>query len=196
MYTSSGLRQAEGFIRCALTGMRLSLVCGIGLLLAAPSALASDNTPPPRLVAGLPSCSAADLAVSNDDENGAFDATMHSGTRLTVRNEGRRACRLARWPRLEFLDAGQRPVAVAFERVVRQAINAPEQPLGLAPGESATSVLRWVSGDAYGDGNCHPTTQLRVRIKARAVSTPLDARLCSPAKQPAQIERSPLRTGP
>jgi hypothetical protein len=162
-------------------------------------ALAAGIATPP------PPCSTAGLAISLDDQGGAFNGMSHSGTRLAVRNNGSAPCRLPQFSPVVFRDAkgDMLPIASTDTRQGRQGlIREPGALLGaltltLLPGRSASSTLRWVSGDVYDHGRCiRPRTiELRLRPGDRA-HVRFEGTLCGEKQKPLLVDQSPFELAP
>lgn len=100
-----------------------------------------------------PSCSAAQLSLALDDENGYFNGMSHSGTLLVLRNLGPNACTVPGRPELGFEDTAHHPLPISL-RLPRGMHPGPVIPPVVIPaGTEVTSQLRWVSSDAFGGNN-------------------------------------------
>jgi len=150
-------------------------------------------------------CSVAGLAISLDDQGGAFNGMSHSGTRLTMRNTGSAPCRLPRFSPVVFRDAkgNMLPIASTDTRQARQGvIREPGALLGaltltLLPGRSAWTTLRWVSGNVYDHGRCVRPATIELRLRP---GDPADVRfegtLCGEKQKPVLVDQSPFELAP
>ena len=149
---------------------------------------------PPSVVAvpAPPACRAAGLSLATDAQGGAFDGMSHAGTALLIRNTGRRACSLGGLPRVGF--AGARGAILPIVRRVPVGMHpGPVVPaLRLAPGATATTGLRWVSGEVFDRSRCFSPARIVVTIGRESLRVPLTARLCGPADAAATFDQPPL----
>ncbi len=154
----------------------------------------SQNTAPS---AAVPLCTPDQLSLATDDENGSFDGMSHSGTLLVLRNLGSGACRVPSIPQITLSDA-KGPLNVKFSVTGSRFMHpGPAMlPVVVAAGAELTSSLRWVSGDAYGNGVCVNATALHIQVAGRDVSTPWNKQLCGDKIKGIQAEMTALRPDP
>lgn len=123
-----------------------------------------------------PPCSASQLSIAVDSENGNFDGMSHSGTLLVLRNIGPVRCTVAGFPALTFLDAANHPLPLSRE-VSRGMHPGPViVPVTVVPGAELTATLRWISSDVVRPGSCYTASSLSVKIdqeKQEKLSTKL-----------------------
>lgn len=142
-------------------------------------------------------CAASDLQLVLDSQNGAFDGMSHTGTFMTVKNKGGKACLLPAYPSVQFqTDDGK---SVPVKRQAADGDTPAEDTLQtgidlVLPRQSALhSALRWVSGDVYGGPHdCHTVTSLVVTVGGNRLSYPLHSIFCSPEQGRVVVEQSPL----
>ena len=101
-------------------------------------------------------CTAGQLSLSFDGEQGNFDGMSHSGTLLVLRNFGASACTVLPRPVLSFEDSARRPVAFVTAPTPRDASGA-----GAAAGRN-TSRGRGDGRDALGFRRCLRWSSLRL----------------------------------
>lgn len=128
-----------------------------------------------------PDCAAADLALSFDGRDGAFDGMQHGGTLMVVRNRGAGRCRIPGLPRITFAGPGGGALPIRFAPPPGMHPGPVVLPVSLAPGATASAELRWVSGDAFPGGRCYRTTTVRVSFGAAALDAPFTEQFCGPA---------------
>lgn len=126
-------------------------------------------------------CTALDIALSFDTADGEFNGMSHSGAYLVLTNIGLRTCTVPRRPQITWLG------------ITNATLNAqPDTPKGmhpgpvltsiaLAPGKSARSALRWVSGEVYDHNTCANIAKGTVKLEKGEVSAPLQSRMCGDA---------------
>jgi hypothetical protein len=151
-------------------------------------------SPSSSLAAALPpSCSASQLSVGLDQENGYFDGMSHSGTLLVLRNLGPQACSVPAQPTLAFEDAQHHPVRVSLQA----ATGMHPAPTVVIPVEAeVTSQMRWVSGDVYDGHNCVSPAYVTIPIGSDNLSTQFNGTLCGPPGPPPTYTMTPLQRDP
>ena len=137
-------------------------------------------------------CLPAQLAVTLDSKNGAFDGMSQSGALLELRNTGHTACTLTSLPTLRFEDAKQQPLTVA-RRIPRGMHPGPALlPVAVAPGQQVASRLRWVASDAFDAGNCVTPAFVSLEMKGGTLRVPFDHVMCAAAGDTAYFDQGPL----
>lgn len=128
-------------------------------------------------------CSADQLSLAVDNENGNFNGMSHSGTLLVLRNLGPEACTVAGFPKILFTDAANTTLPIT-RQVPRGMHPGPVvRPVTILPEAELTSRLRWVSGEVYPHSQCFTPATLVVVIGDQKLTTPLAARICGPANK-------------
>ncbi len=157
-------------------------------------ALANAATSSPASVPRLRDCSASQLSITFDGENGNFSGMSQSGTLLVVRNIGATACRVPALPELHFEDSAHQ--ALSIERQVPKGMHPGPVvvPVGIAPGAEATALLHWVSGDVYDGHHCVSSATAIVQIGASEYRQTFSGHFCSPANTPATFTQAWLKT--
>ncbi len=172
-------------------------LCVVALLASAP-ALASAQQPPARTVMALRPCTAVDLSPAADNENGAFDATSHSGTLVVLRNLSPTACSVPGIPQLTLLDAASKPLSATPELPGARFLHPGPVvlPVPVAPGAEVTATMRWVSGAVYTDNLCLDARSLAITIAGQKLRTDLTAHLCGERAKGVSFELSRFATDP
>lgn len=130
---------------------------------------------------GPPACQSSQLALSLDAGDGRFDGMSHSGTMLLLRNTATVACTLPAQPQLILTDAHKQTLNI----VAQQTPAASTSTITLAANGSATSDMRWVSGDVYDGGHCDTPARMLLTLGAQTVATAFAGRLCGAKGQPS-----------
>lgn len=136
--------------------------------------------------AALPPCRPAQLRLSADNPDGAFDGMSHSGAELSIRNVGR-DCTLPALPLVSMLDRRGRLLAAHRAPTGRRAL----RPVRLAAGHRAAIDLRWVSGPVFDPSRSVAAETVSVRIGAGAIRARLGAILFGEAGAPVTFDQSP-----
>ncbi len=150
--------------------------------------LHAQQTPSSQRSTNVPTCSADDVSLDTDDENGNFNATSHSGVLVVLRNVSSRACRVSPVAHIEFSDKS----GILKVRATTPGFGAQSNgtifghgpvvpPVIVAAGAELTSSLRWVSGEVFDQNTCITPTTLSVAIQGGKQSTPLHAHICGDA---------------
>lgn len=169
----------------------IAVLAALACLAIHPSIRGQAAAPPasaPREAASVPMCSADDLSLDTDDENGNFNATSHSGVLVVLRNVSSRACRVSPVAHVEFSDKS----GILKARATTPGFGAQPNgmvfghgpvvlPVVVAAGAELTSSLRWVSAEVFDRNTCITPTTLSVIIQGSKQSTPLQAHLCGDA---------------
>ncbi|KAF1007405.1 MAG: hypothetical protein GAK28_01747 [Luteibacter sp.] len=138
-------------------------------------------------------CRAQDLSITFDSKDGEFNGMSHSGTLMSIRQHGSSTCLLPGIPQLSFTDADGKPLPVA--RVVPRGMHPGPVivPVKLAPGATATSALRWVSGEVYDPSRCVDAARVSVAIGKETVKVPFTGHFCGVANQTIRFEQPVLQ---
>jgi hypothetical protein len=158
----------------------------LGILLIASAAAAGTAVAP--AVAATPRCHTNELSASL----GRVDAGAGQRfARLTLRNRASHTCRTQGWVGLQLVRNHGQQVPTRDVRV-----QGPSHRVVLAPGERASTKLRWGAIPGLGEpqtGACEPTAQhLRVTPPDETASLRLRWKN-GPACQSGRIEVTPLR---
>jgi len=147
---------------------------------------------PDRAAPSAPvACLASQLDFSLDGGDGRFDGMSHSGTMLVLRNTGNAACTIPARALPRLMDANRLPLDIR----VRDEQEQPGQtaPVTLAPGASATSDMRWVSGDVFDHGHCESPAFVTLALGRQIVSAAFTGHLCGAGGQPSVFTLAPFR---
>lgn len=144
-----------------------------------PLMLAAMSHPPDRIAA----CRPAQIAVSSDGEDGAFNGMQQSGTLLILRNTGRRACTVPGLPEVRLLDAAGRIAPITRAVPVGMHPGPVVLPVTIRPGGMVSTPLHWIEGPVFSHNRCYDTTRVTVRIGDRVRSADLRAHVCGNADQ-------------
>lgn len=126
-------------------------------------------------------CTADQLSLAVDNENGNFNGMSHSGTLLVLRNLGPAACTVAGFPKVLFTDAANATLPITRSAPRGMHPGPVVRPVTILPEAELTSRLRWVSGEVYPHSQCFTPAALVVVIGDQKLTTPLDARICGPS---------------
>lgn len=137
-------------------------------------------------------CLSSQLALSLDAGDGRFDGMSHSGTMLALRNTGTVACTLPARPRSTLTDASKQPLDIVAQEVPDDPAVA-NATITLAPGATATSDMRWVSGDVYDGGHCETPTRIVLGTGTQAMATAFAGRLCGAGGTPSSYTLTAFR---
>jgi hypothetical protein len=165
-------------------------------LLSLASSPVAATGPSPMAVSTPPDCTAGQLSLTFDGENGSFHGMSHTGTLLVLRNVGPGACRIAALPALAFRDGAQAMLATARNVPPGLHPGPVMTPVDVPAGAEATTALRWVSGDVYDGHHCLTFSSLDVRIGAGTLSRPFSGTFCGPPNRPIGYDQEGLRTDP
>jgi hypothetical protein len=135
-----------------------------------------------------PQCDAKQVRVSVDDGQGRFDGMSHSGMLLKVTNEGNSACALPARPGVDFQDARHRSLRLSPSPTPGPTI----RPVILSPRASATSEMRWVSGDVYDPSVCVTPAYVALRLDGGDVAASFKGRICGPRDKGATYRAEPF----
>ena len=145
------------------------------------------------LAAALPACSPAQLRASTGGDAGEFNGMSHSGTYLTLRNTGRRACGVPGLPAVTFRDRAGRVLPATRRAPVGMHPGPAVVPVTIPAGGTVRTGLRWVSGPVYDRNRCADAARVSAGVGGRQVSTPIRAHLCGEAGQPIGFEQAVLQ---
>jgi len=174
----------------------LTAVALLALTLASPFRTRAQSAAP-----NVAPCTATQLSIALDDENGFFNGMSHSGTLLVIRNLGTSDCTVPALPRLTFEDAAHRPVAISPQPLGGKLPG----PVVIPVGAEVTGSMRWVAVDAYGAGNCVSPAFLILHLDPSAPGLPdtdttlrtaFTRNLCGPAHQNPGYTFIPLHRDP
>lgn len=126
-------------------------------------------------------CTALDIALSFDTADGEFNGMSHSGAYLVLTNIGLRTCTVPRRPQITWLDITNTTINAKPDTPKGMHPGPVLTPISLAPGKSARSALRWVSGEVYDHNTCANIAKGTVRLDKGEVSAPLQSRICGDA---------------
>ncbi|MDF0486545.1 DUF4232 domain-containing protein [Sphingomonas sp. H39-1-10] len=138
-----------------------------------------------------PACRPAQLRVSLDGRDGAFNGMSHAGTQLSIRNTGR-DCALPALPTIQFRDSRGRVLPAVRRAPVGMHPGPVMLPLRLAGGHRATTDLRWVAGPVFSQNRSVHAASIAVRIGAGTVRVPTTAVLYGETGKSIGFEQSPL----
>ncbi|MBB2200876.1 DUF4232 domain-containing protein [Gluconacetobacter tumulisoli] len=158
----------------------------------ADAASAGGSVPDP-----FPGCTAAQLSLGLDDENGQFDGMSQSGTLLVIRNLGPAACVLAAWPVVWFEGKGHVPLTVGRRPPPGMHPGPVLPPVAVAPGAELTARLHWVSGDVFDDGhNCVTPETTVLEVPGGSLRQHFGRSMCAPARTTRYFDQAPLQPDP
>jgi len=143
-----------------------------------------------------PLCPPRSLTITTDAADGDFNGMQHSGTYLVVTNRGRVACRVEGLPQVTLLDARGRALPAKRNVPVGMHPGPVVVPVTLAPGASARTGLRWVSGPVFDRNQTYTATRARVRIDGGTIAIALRATLNGEAGKPVGFDQPPLAPTP
>jgi hypothetical protein len=132
------------------------------------------------LAASVPACTASQLSLALDGENGSFTGMSHDGMLLVLRNLGENACSVPAFPSLIFRDAAGAQLAITREIPGARGMHPGPVvlPAIIAPEAEVTAMLRWVAGDVYDHGVCLKPATLSVNIGGEELTAGISAQLC------------------
>lgn len=140
-----------------------------------------QRTLPIALIRRLAACTADQLLVSTDGEDGDFNGMSQSGTLIILRNNGAEACRLLPLARATLLDKDGKPLgpfATAVPGARGMHPGPVVLPVAVAAGAELTATMRWVSGPVYDDTVCLDPFTLVLSLGELTLKTPLEGHLC------------------
>ncbi|MEO6804446.1 MAG: DUF4232 domain-containing protein [Granulicella sp.] len=146
------------------------LALGTFVLLTAATASAATVRP----------CTANQLSLALDGENGNFTGMSHDGTLLVLRNLSPDACTIPAFPMLIFRDAGGAQLPITREILGMRGMHPGPVvlPAIIAPDAEVTATLRWVAGDVYNHGVCVKPATLSINIDGTEQTTKFGGQLC------------------
>ena len=148
--------------------------------------------PLPATPPSAPPCAAAQLRLSTDGQDGAFDGMSHSGVELSIRNLGP-DCTLPALPKVVLLSRAGRPLPAVRQAPVGMHPGPVVMPVFVGAGHRAASDLRWVSGPVFDHNRSVRAASVTVRIGGGVLRAPLKAVLYGPTGKPVTFEQPPLR---
>ncbi|NHO31807.1 DUF4232 domain-containing protein [Acetobacter sp. LMG 1637] len=143
-----------------------------------------------------PGCTAADLSLSFDDENGAFNGMSQSGTLLVLRNISASPCTVQTLPHLHFEDSSGHFVPAERRPSPGMHPGPVMLPVAIAPEPELTTRLHWVASDAYDAGNCVTPDLLVLDIPPGDLHQHFARQMCAPANSTQVFDQAPLRSDP
>ncbi len=137
-------------------------------------------------------CSAAQIRVTTDGEDGNFNGMNQSGTRLILRNTSQAACSIPPFATFRFYDKNGARVQIVSD--TSTAFDEPESnvkpiPIGrrstpfrlvLAPKHEATTTLRWIEGPVFEHTSCAEVAFIVLTNAGAPVEAPMMAHVCGP----------------
>lgn len=142
---------------------------------------AAAPAPQTQQAAQPTNCTTADVALTFEDGDGDFNGMSHSGTYFVLTNKSPRACRVPRRPEITFVDGKGTVISAKANVPVGMHPGPVMVPVLLAPGMSARSGLRWVSGEVYDHNSCADIAKAIVTLDSGNISTPLQGHMCGDA---------------
>lgn len=162
------------------------------------SSASSSNAAPVAPVAQATTqsanCTADDIALRFDGADGNFNGMSHSGTYLILTNKGQHSCRVPNQPELTFVDKKGAVIPAKVNVPVGMHPGPVMTPVLLAPGASARSGLRWVSGAVYLRSKCADVAKATVQLDSGEVSAPLRGHMCGDASVGIHFDEPWLQT--
>lgn len=146
--------------------------------------------------AATPMCAPRDLSATTDAADADFNGMQHSGTYLVVANKGRRACRIEGLPKLTLLDARGRPLPARRNMPVGMHPGPVVMPVTLAPGASARTGIRWISGPVFEHNRTLTATRATLRVNDGTIRLPFHAAINAEAGKPGGFDQPPLQPTP
>jgi membrane-bound inhibitor of C-type lysozyme len=174
-------------MRAQLLTLNLAVALPLLALTACSQPLPSTRPAPGTAMACAPS--QLELRLAND---GRFNGMSHSGTLLIVRNTGATACPLAALPTVKFADRQRQTLAIVASPSEAGVL----APLALPPKSTATSEMRWVSGNVYAGGHCESPATIAVAAGPASVAAPFEGQLCGAAGKPPTYVMTPFHIDP
>lgn len=166
---------------------------GLALLFLNVGKAAGGVQSPPTRAA----CSASQLSLALDDEDGYFSGMSQSGTLLVLRNLGPETCKIPARPTIGFEDAGRRPLRILLESPAGTRPGPVLLPVAVPVEAEVTSQLRWVSGDVYDGHNCVSPAFLTVAVGMEVLRVALTGRrFCGAAGKAPSYSMTPLKRDP
>ncbi|MBM9400181.1 DUF4232 domain-containing protein [Gluconacetobacter azotocaptans] len=145
----------------------------------------------------FPDCTAAQLSLGLDDENGQFDGMSQSGTLLVIRNLGPGACAVAALPVLRFEGRDHERLAMARRPPAGMHPGPVLPPVAVAADAELTARLHWVSGDVFDDGhNCVTPDTIVLDVPGGPLRWHFGRQMCAPAHATHYFDQTPLRPDP
>jgi len=138
-----------------------------------------------------PACRPAQLRLSLDGKDGAFNGMSHAGTELSIRNTGR-DCTLPALPTIEFRDSRGRVLPATRSAPVGMHPGPVMLPLRLGGGHRATTDLRWVAGPVFSHNRSARAASIVVKIGTGTMRVPTTAVLYGETGKSIGFEQSPL----
>ena len=158
-----------------------------------PITSASQPTLPVSLIHRLPACTADQLLISTDLENGNFNGMSHGGTLIILRNNGTQVCRILPLAQASLLDTDGKPLG-PFSTTPPHAFGMHPGPVvlpvALAVNAELTATLFWVDGPVFSDNLCLKPAVLLLQLGELTLKTPLTGQLCGERSKGVTAELS------
>ncbi|MEZ2347719.1 DUF4232 domain-containing protein [Terriglobus sp. RCC_193] len=123
-------------------------------------------------------CTPQQIQLTFDTADGEFNGMSHSGSYLVLTNTGTQACTTPRRPQITWFDTNGTVIHAEPDTPKGMHPGPVLTPVTLAPGTSARSALRWVSGEVYDHNTCANVARGTVKLDHGEVSAPLQSRMC------------------
>ncbi|WP_415466366.1 DUF4232 domain-containing protein [Acetobacter persici] len=169
---------------------------------ATPFTRTEDAAAPSPPAGQVPACLPAQMDVTLDSRNGAFDGMSQSGTALVVKNTGPAACIMPPVPLVQFEDAAGKKLpafrreSVPSRRPGPHGASARQHvvPVRMEARAIREATLHWVSGEVFDDShNCVRPAQLVLKVGQREKKVPFKGQICAAAGSPQSFDQSPLQ---
>jgi hypothetical protein len=167
------------------------MVLAVALILAA-----SASAAPVQSASGLLACTAAQLSLAFDGEDGNFDGMSQSCTLLILRNIGSQTCTIPGRPSLAFEDASQQKLAISLEIPPGMHPGPVIVPVAIPVGAEATGELHWVSGEVFDNSRCFTPASVAISFGTDVLRAPFTGHLCGPSGQDAKYRFAYLKRDP
>lgn len=167
-----------------------------GTCLLTGTTVKAQASPSLRVAPHVRACTADQLFLSVNEENGAFAGMSHNGALLVLRNTGMTACQMQALPRLRLENAHRS--ALDFRQVgpIRWGVGPVMMPVVVPPGAELTAKLRWVSNDTFGANHSIRAQYLIVEVGNKTLRTVFHALLFGAKHQPPELTLEPLHRDP
>lgn len=146
----------------------------------------------PTTAPSLPECRPAQLRLSADGRDGAFNGMSHAGVRLTVRNVGP-DCLLPALPLVQLRDASGRVLPAARGAPVGMHPGPALVPVRLSGGHAASTDIRWVSAPVFPRSRSVRASTITLRLMGGIVRSPLRAVVFSQSGLSASFSQTPFK---
>ena len=167
------------------------MVVAMAIILAS-----SASAAPVSSVSALLACTAAQLSLSFDSENGSFDGMSQSGTLLVLRNIGSETCTVPGRPTLEFEDSSQARLPISLQSTPGMHPGPVILPVAVPAGAEVTGGLHWVSGEVFDSSKCYSPAFVAITLGTDTLRAPIAGQLCGPSGQDAKYRFDYLKRDP